>query len=258
MNKQDLSNHLKLSVEKIDEILTAAVLPLDAPNYNGEQVKLVEEIHQLVVGKKAKTYKEAGTLIRKGRNEHELNEIALRQQIPAEQIPEIVKAMKLKVESLTEVQFESFREVCKMVHSGMDLALAAQNALDLQKAAKTTKAKAESKTPSSIATANGSNGSVVAQANGAILNHVQTSIPDQTAAKLRQISLEEAKRDQTGLTEEAASAIFDTSDHLRSGAREYGRELYFAALGEVMADKATIQANEAVIDEVKKRRRPAK
>ncbi|MCG9890152.1 MAG: hypothetical protein MH252_03630, partial [Thermosynechococcaceae cyanobacterium MS004] len=71
MNKQELVNHLKQSPENIDDLLEAALLPLDAEDYSPEQVQIVEAIIQFVESKQAKTYKEAGNLYRKGQNEHQ-------------------------------------------------------------------------------------------------------------------------------------------------------------------------------------------
>jgi hypothetical protein len=65
MNKTDLTAHLKQGADSIDKILEAAQLPLDLQEYSPEQIKVTEEITQLVSSKQAKTYKDAGVLYRK-------------------------------------------------------------------------------------------------------------------------------------------------------------------------------------------------
>jgi hypothetical protein len=138
MNKQELSSHLKQATESIDDILKAAELPLDLPDYSPEQVKVLEEIVKFVETKQAKTYKEAVTLYRKPHHEHQLQEIALRYS-QTERISEITAALKLKLGSISEDQFAAFQSVCAQVQQGMDLSIVAQAALDQAKAAKAKK-----------------------------------------------------------------------------------------------------------------------
>ena len=136
MNKQELPSHLKQAIESIDDILKAAGLPLDLADYSPEQVHQLEELVNLMESKQAKTYKEAGVLHRNAQNFHQLKEIALRHEVADERIPDILKVMKLKVESLAEPQFELFRQVCQAMQSGMEMTLAAQMTLDKAKEAK--------------------------------------------------------------------------------------------------------------------------
>lgn len=139
MNHQELVAHTKLSATKVNDILTAAQMPSDSLDYTPEQVKVVEEIINLVETKQAKTYKEAGELYRKPLHEHQLQEIALR-YCQTERIPEITAALKLKLGSVSEEQFAAFQSVCEQVQQGMDLGMVAQAALDKAKASKGKKA----------------------------------------------------------------------------------------------------------------------
>jgi hypothetical protein len=136
MNKKELSDHLKLSEQKVNDILTAALLPLDLPDYDAERVKVIEEIVKLVESKQAKTYKEAGGLYRKPLDEAQLQEIAARHS-QTDRIPEIVTALKLKPGNITDEQFEQFREVCEQVPQGIELPIVAQGVLNKAKGAKT-------------------------------------------------------------------------------------------------------------------------
>jgi hypothetical protein len=122
MNRQELESHLKQSSDHVVDILKAAELPLDLEDYNPEHVQLAEAIAQLVSTKQAKTFKEAGELHRKPQREAQLNEVVARHQIAPERIPEILKAMRLRPETLTDAQLAQFIDVCQKVQSGMDLA----------------------------------------------------------------------------------------------------------------------------------------
>jgi uncharacterized coiled-coil DUF342 family protein len=121
MNKQELVAHLKQSVESIDELLNAAQLQNDLKDFNPEQVQVIEAIAQLVATKQAKTCKEAGELYRKPQREAQLNDLAARHQIAPDRIPEILKAMKLKPETLTDTQLAQYMEVCQKLQSGVEL-----------------------------------------------------------------------------------------------------------------------------------------
>jgi hypothetical protein len=66
--------------------------------------------------------------------ESQLKEIAVRYAIAHERIPEVLGAMKLKLETLTEAQIQLFQDVCQMLQSGMDLAMASQSAASNAKA----------------------------------------------------------------------------------------------------------------------------
>jgi hypothetical protein len=95
----------------------------------------------------AKDNPEAAQTVTTAECKTQLQEIAVRYAIPNERIPEILGAMKLKLETLTEVQVPLFQDVCQMLQSGMDLAMASQamaaKAKEQAKAAAKTKAAAK-------------------------------------------------------------------------------------------------------------------
>jgi hypothetical protein len=62
-------------------------------------------------------------------NEAQLKEIAAR-YVMRDRIPEISSALKLKPESMTNEQFEQFREACEQVQQGIDLEIVAQGVLN--------------------------------------------------------------------------------------------------------------------------------
>jgi hypothetical protein len=128
MNKNDLSTQTKLNVEKIDEILKAALLPLDLEDYTPEQVSVVQELINLVESKQAKTYKEASEIYRKPIREIQLEEIAYRHTIAHDRIPEILAGMKLKPETLTDEDLTHFESVCQQLQNGIDFHMAVQAA----------------------------------------------------------------------------------------------------------------------------------
>jgi hypothetical protein len=138
MNKTDLTAHLKQGADSIDKILEAAQLPLDLQEYSPEQIKVTEEITQLVSSKQAKTYKDAGVLYRKPLDEAQLQEIAARHS-QTDRIPEIVTSLKLKPGNITNEQLEQFREVCEQVQQGIELPIVAQGVLNKAKAARAKK-----------------------------------------------------------------------------------------------------------------------
>ena len=124
MNKSELTEHLKQGEDIINKILEAALLPIDLPDYSPEQVQVIEAIAQLVSSKQSKSYQEAGEVYRKPIREGQLTEAAARHQIAPERIPEILAALKLKPETLTDAQLEQFAEVCAKLQTGVDLAAA--------------------------------------------------------------------------------------------------------------------------------------
>ena len=272
MHREELVAQTKLTGPKVNEVLTAAQLPLDAQDYTPEQVKLLEELINLVESKQAKTYKEAGLLHRNAQNFHQLKEIALRHEVADERIPEILKAMKLKVESLAEPQFELFRQVCQAMQSGIEMTLAAQMTLNRAKEAETQKTAATPATESeqvpatAIATTAASNEKMSAQANGQVLTQesahtngrskITTALVDETGTDLRSTARNEAGQIKTVIIEAASDGIFNASDTVIEQATSFGESLFYEELGLVMADQATIEANRQVIEAVKKRRRP--
>ncbi|NJM77729.1 MAG: hypothetical protein HC852_20540 [Acaryochloridaceae cyanobacterium RU_4_10] len=127
MNKSELIAHLKQGTDIIDKILDAAQLPADLQEFMPEQIVVLEAIAQLVETKQAKTYKLAGEIYRKPLRENQLEEIAFRHAIAHDRMAEILTAMKLKPETLTDEQLTLFDTVCQQLHAGMDFDMAVQS-----------------------------------------------------------------------------------------------------------------------------------
>ena len=254
MNKQELPSHLKQAIESIDDILKAAGLPLDLVDYSPEQVHQLEELVNLVESKQAKTYKEAGVLHRNAQNFHQLKEIALRHEVADEHIPDILKVMKLKVESLAEPQFELFRQVCQAMQSGMEMTLAAQMTLDKAKGTKNGKVSAQPKSETAIAKTNEETLTELTAAAQPDAIAALEVIPDQEA--LREKARQEAALDQSGFMTAATEEIFNISDELLEQGRNYGRQLYIEEFQAVNKDPEVIAENKRIIDAVARRRRP--
>lgn len=143
MNKQDLSNQTKIPGNGIDSILDAMDIPKDLPDYTDEHLKLVQAIKDIHKNEGLKSWTEAVGIYRKPEREAQLQEIAVRYAIAHERIPEVLGAMKLKLETLTEPQVQLFQDVCQMLQSGMDLAMASQAIADKAKEQAKTKAAAK-------------------------------------------------------------------------------------------------------------------
>lgn len=127
MNKSELTAHLKQGSDIIDKILDAAQLPTDLQEFTPEQIEALEAIAQLVETKQAKTYKEAGEIYRKPIREIQLEEVAFRHTIAHDRIPEILAAMKLRPETLTDGDLTHFESVCQHLQDGMDFGMAVQS-----------------------------------------------------------------------------------------------------------------------------------
>lgn len=143
MKKQDLSAQTKVPGNGIDEILAALGIPKDLPDYTDEHLSLVNSVKDIHKNEGCKSWSEAIGIHRKPINQDRLNEIAVRHAIANERIPEILAAMKLKLETLTDKQIEVFGEVCLMLQSGMALDMASQAAANNAKAKTTAKATLE-------------------------------------------------------------------------------------------------------------------
>ena len=273
MNRNELVTQTQLNIKTLNEILDGLSIPKNTEDFTEEHLKLVQAIQEIRKDEKVQSWPEAIAIYRTPINEHQLKEIALRHEVADERIPDILKAMKLKVESLAEPQFELFRQVCQAMQSGMEMTLAAQMTLDKAKEAKTQKptatsaAKSEPAPATAIATTAASNGKMSAQANGQVLTQanaqtngrskITTALVNETGTDLRSTAQNEAGQIKTGIIEAASDGIFNASDNVIEQAMSFGESLFYEELGLVMADQATIEANRQVIEAVKKRRRPA-
>jgi hypothetical protein len=124
MDKQTLIGHLKLSDDSIDKLLEAAQLSPELRDFQPEQVEMLAAIAQLAAEKKVKTYKEAAELYRKPLREKQLTEIVQQHSIAAERVSEILAALKLKPEAITDGQLKQFEQICEQLQSGVELAAA--------------------------------------------------------------------------------------------------------------------------------------
>ena len=108
-------------------------------------MKLIQSIKDIHKNEKAKSWPEAIAIYRKPLREAQLNEVAARHQIAPERIPEILKAMRLKPETLTDAQLAQFIDVCQKVQSGVELT----DAVPKQNGGRAKKAPAPEGTPES-------------------------------------------------------------------------------------------------------------
>lgn len=261
MNKQQIATHIKQTVSTTDEILSALGLPLDLPDYDAEQVKSIEEILKLIDGKKAKTYKEAVGIYRKPINEAQLKEIADRHSM-SDRIPEITSALKLKIETITDEQFEQFRIVCEQVQKGMDLGMVANAQLEKGKAAK---AKPQPETGNaSASTEDNIIASVVASSNESAIAPRKGSVPakdrplpglakqssemefmpdGQSADLLEEFADDLVGDDALNLAQEPFLGVRNAADSVdASQMRDYGRQVYYRKLKAKMNSPEVIAA----------------
>ena len=145
MNKEELSAQTKIPSNDVDIILSELGISTDLPDYGDEQLKLIQSIKDIHKNEKAKSWPEAIAIYRKPLREAQLNEVAARHQIAPERIPEILKAMRLKPETLTDAQLAQFIDVCQKVQSGVELA----DAVPKPNGGRTKKASAPEGTPES-------------------------------------------------------------------------------------------------------------
>ncbi len=127
MNKQDLSAQTKVPGNGIDEILAAMGISKDLPDYTDEHVNLIQSIRDIHKNEGCKSWAESVGIYRKPINEAQLQEIAVRHAIAHDRIPEILAAMKLKPETLTDEQLTLFQSVCQQLYAGMDFEMAVQS-----------------------------------------------------------------------------------------------------------------------------------
>jgi hypothetical protein len=166
MNKSELTQQAKFDDKTLDAILEALGIPKNLPDYTNEHLKLVQAIKDIHKNEGCKSWAEAVGIYRKLLNEAQLQEIALRRAIAHERIPEILAAMKLKPETLTDKQIEVFGEVCQMLQSGMALEIASQAATNNAKAQATAKATPEPAQASAEAKQTPNQSTAIAPAKG--------------------------------------------------------------------------------------------
>ena len=178
MNKQDLSTQTKVPSSDIDIILAELGISTELLDYTEEHLKLVQSIKDIHKNEKAKSWPEAIAIYRKPIREGQLNEAAARHQIAPERIPEILAALKLKPETLTDAQLEQFAEVCAKLQSGVDLAAALP--------AKATRGKKAAAVPEFVPGSKEVEGGAIALASHNALVNLDVSEEDQ--ATLRDVA----------------------------------------------------------------------
>jgi hypothetical protein len=229
MNKSELIEHLKQGDDIINKILEAAQLPLDLPDYSPEQVQVIEAIAQLVSSKQSKSYQEAGEVYRKPIREGQLTEAASRHQIAPERIPEILSALKLKPETLTDAQLEQFAEVCAKLQSGIDLAAAVP--------AKATRGKKAAAVPEFVPQTADEDavGGAIALATPTSIASLEVSEADQ--ATLRDVADAAAKAAiTTNISDKAAELAVDVVDQIDDVLRQMIVESIFGENSQVKPD----------------------
>ena len=232
MNRTELTAHLKQGADSIDKILEAAQLPLDLQNYSPEHIQLIEAIAQLVSTKQAKTFKEAGEIHRKPLREAQLNEVAARHQIEPERIPEILKAMRLKPETLTDAQLAQFIDVCQKVQSGVELA----DAVPRPNGGRTKKASAPESEPESESQAD--NGAAPDNAIALAAAHSLTAeLPEHSEASLRDVAVAAVREARsTDISDRAAEIAVDVADQVDNVIMKMVLDAMFGDNSEVKPD----------------------
>jgi hypothetical protein len=124
MNRNDLISQTQLNIKTLNEVLEGLGISKDLEDFTDEYLKLVQTIQEIRKDEKVQSWSEAIAVYRKPIREGQLTEAAARHQIAPERIPEILSALKLKPETLTDAQLEQFAEVCAKLQTGVELAAA--------------------------------------------------------------------------------------------------------------------------------------
>jgi hypothetical protein len=124
MNRNDLISQSQLNIKTLNEVLEGLGISKDLEDFTDEHLKLVQTIQEIRKDEKVQSWSEAIAIYRKPIREGQLNEAAARHQMAPERIEEILSALKLKPETLTDAQLEQFSEVCAKLQTGVELAAA--------------------------------------------------------------------------------------------------------------------------------------
>jgi hypothetical protein len=152
--------------------------------------------------------------------EKQLREIGLRHRISDERIPEILAAMKLKLEVLTDEQVERFRDVCKLLESGVALNMACQSTgknIPSEAKAKSVAKSASASTAISKAEGQGDAELVVAAKNdiAAPASQFSESIPQDMREAIAQFPREDAQAvvlKSPGIISDAIEVAHETTE----------------------------------------------
>jgi hypothetical protein len=242
MHKSEIANRINQPTEKIDAILKDAGLPVDVEHYSPEQIESLEAIAKMVETKQAKNFKDAGGLHRKIQNEAQLKEIADRYSM-GDRIPELISALKLKPESVTDEQFEQFREVCEQVQRGMDLGMVANAQLEKGKTAKAKPTMPEFASQQEP-------GSAIAPTKDkpmpglAVQSSEMEFMPDgQSADLLEEFADGLVGDDALNLAQEPFLGVRNAADSVdASQMRDYGRQVYYRKLKAKMNSPEVVAA----------------
>lgn len=121
MNRNDLISQSQLNIKTLIEVLDGLGISKDLEDFTDEHLMLVQTIQEIRKDEKVQSWSEAIAIYRKPIREGQLTEAAARHQIAPERIPEILTALKLKPETLTDAQLEQFAQVCAKLQTGIDL-----------------------------------------------------------------------------------------------------------------------------------------
>jgi uncharacterized protein YoaH (UPF0181 family) len=250
-----------IAEDRISAILTALSIKTEKPN--DTQLKGFERVCQLM--KEGTSLEEAAQIVTAeakskatakdtrqpsqtltvAESERQLKEIAVRHAIPDERIPEILAAMKLKLERLTDPQIELFRDVCQMLNSGMSLDIASQSVATKAKAELSTKP-SEKKVPDATAInkadAQGEKdvGLVVAAKNEitAPVSQFNESIPGDVREAISQFPREDAQAVVLKSPSIIADAIEVAHDTTEQGLTNFVQQEWFDEYRKGVSDPA--------------------
>ena len=246
MNKQELSTQTKVPSSDIDTILAEMGILSDLPDYSDEHLKLIQSIKDVRKDEKVKSWPEAIAIYRKPLREAQLNEVAARHQIAPERIPEILKAMRLKPETLTDAQLAQFIDVCQKVQSGVELA----DAVPKQNGGRAKKVPAPEGTPESGSESESQTDNGAAPDNAIALaaaHSLTAELPEHSEASLRDVAVAAVREARsTDISDRAAEIAVDVADQVDNVIMKMVLDAMFGDNSEVKPDpdRATARVRE--------------
>jgi hypothetical protein len=229
MNRNDLISQTQLNIKTLNEVLEGLGISKDLEDFTDEHLKLVQTIQEIRKDEKVQSWSEAIAIYRKPIREGQLNEVAGHHQIAPERIPEILTALKLKPETLTDVQLEQFGEVCAKLQTGVDLAAVVP--------AKATRGKKAAAVPEFVPqTADeDAGGGAIALATPTSITALEVSEADQ--ATLRDVAEAAAKAASTAdISDKAAEIAVEVVDQIDGVMRQMIIESIFGETSQAKPD----------------------
>jgi hypothetical protein len=212
MNRNDLISQTQLNIKTLNEVLEGLGISKDLEDFTDEYLKLVQTIQEIRKDEKVQSWSEAIAVYRKPIREGQLTEAAARHQIAPERIPEILSALKLKPETLTDAQLEQFAEVCAKLQTGVELAAAVP--------AKATRGKKAAAVPEFVPQSadEDAGGGAIAIATPTSITALEVSEADQ--ATLRDMAEALAPEAVPNLAKEMVQAAGEVSGDLKQVAKQ--------------------------------------